>query len=361
MRTKIEKIVAAAVTAPSGDNCQPFEFFLKEESILEIHHIENRGRHELNCANHSSLITVGCILELIQIQAEALGLATETQLADGIGSSQKSLWASVVFTESCVKESALLKAIPFRATDRRHFRGGDLSDSVFTEIKLEVRQFGTTSLHTLPARGELLDFILKCESFMWDHPRPTKDFLSWVRFTLGERNRTRDGMYWTNLGINWFDAQLLLSVKKWPVLRQFIFGMGGGVIARATLRKQLQSSAGILFFTTEDTSSRGILQLGRASIRAWLRLINAGYGVQPLSLSSLALFDFMTQCFPKDVKPEYCTLYSSGKEIWQNAAEVGAPALPIWAWRVGKSASLPKDVRTLRKNVPEILKFSTPL
>jgi sulfur-carrier protein adenylyltransferase/sulfurtransferase len=64
----LRAIVAAALSAPSGDNCQPWRFAWDGE-VLAIAHDAGRGVHPINRANLASLLALGCAVEAAALAA----------------------------------------------------------------------------------------------------------------------------------------------------------------------------------------------------------------------------------------------------------------------------------------------------
>jgi hypothetical protein len=353
----INNIVRAMSSAPSGDNCQPFHFEVlpnNGSSTITIHHIEARGRHGLNRANHTSLVTLGTALELGAIQAASLGLKVETELTSDLGSSEHPHWATIHVSQPATQplqpalSAQLSNSIFTRCTDRRLYRGGDFADPVFAEIRKMSAQFEGVQIHTLMPAGELLDFILKSEQYVWHHPSLLKDLLSWMRFSKKEKFDTRDGLYWNNLGVNWLESRLLLTLRKRLQLHRLFTSFGLPQRVSQTTARQLKSSAGILLFTLDSTSNVALVELGRAALNTWLALDSVGYGVQPMTSCAMGVFDSETGTLHTDSSEEYRHHFKRGRAAWAKGAGLNAREIPAWCFRVGRSSPLPEKMRTLR-------------
>lgn len=353
----ILKIVSAAITTPSGDNAQPFYFIYKKNRILEIHHNAKAAHHQLNHAGTGSLITLGFCLELISIEASSQGLVPLFSFTPSLGSQNTSHWVTIEFKSAPVHHSILQPAITQRCVDRRHFQGGDLNSAVFHEIKQDLAEFNQMTFSTLTPNTDLLKYLCVCETLTFAHPSIISDILSWVRFSKKEKFATRDGLYWNNLGVNWVQSRLLLLLKKLPQLTPLLLKAGLKKEIESVFTKQLASSAGILLFSTQDTSQLGLIAGGRACMRAWLHLTLHGYGVQPMTISTLCLLDWKLNRLSSVINQHYRDNFAYGLIQWQKSAELPQQALPFWAFRVGLSPSLPDDCRTLRKNLNQVLKL----
>ena len=94
-RQQIERLVAAANTAPSADNCQPWAFSWDGEA-LTIGHDPERATHVLDHLLRMSCLTLGGLVEALTIAAARENAVARFELTPGIPGS---IWAKV-FTRS---------------------------------------------------------------------------------------------------------------------------------------------------------------------------------------------------------------------------------------------------------------------
>lgn len=355
-RARIESVVRAALSAPTGDNCQPFFFRWTRERALEIRHREKLGRHGLNPENHASLLTLGCVLELATLRASALGLRAEFEASPDLGSQPRqgeadAFWGALRFSECPPSAPAYATAIEARACDRRPYQGGSLNDSALLELRNLNPDLSRVALHLIPPpRGVLLGFFLKSEEYLWRHEPTRRDLLSWVRFARGERDSTRDGLYWKNLGVGVSDALFLRLFRRFPSLLRLIwpfFRIG----LHGVLKRQLSSSAGLVLLSLNETSAMALVEAGRAGVRSWLLLNHSGYGVQPLSLATLNVYDSAAGTLPAFASEAFRAHFETGLGVWREALSLRAPWVPVWALRFGKAAALPEPLRALRREL----------
>ena len=353
---QIHRIVAAATTAPSGDNCQPWTF-IWNKGALEMWHENARARHSINRENHASLLSLGCALELIRIAAshERREALVELGSFDVAGASP---WAVVRFRGSAVAPDPLAPFIGKRVTDRRIYRGGSLSHCAFETILETAGKSATAHVHvtdTYPP--EFVDYLLQCEEFIWDHPPALSDFLAWIRMNSKEIESSRDGLPWNNLGVNFAEARILTLLRHLPASLKFLKMIGFKHQIRALARKQLKSNAGLICFSVTGTEPAMLVEAGSLALRTWLILTQSNFGVQPLTIASLSAFDFETGALPISTPSEYVDLFSEGRELFKQTFSLPANARPVWAMRVGMSPHFPKEHRTLRKPVSECLQI----
>jgi len=70
----IAQILDLARWAPSGDNTQPWQFELIDESRLVVHGFDTREHCVYDLDGHPSQISLGALLETMAIAASGLGL-----------------------------------------------------------------------------------------------------------------------------------------------------------------------------------------------------------------------------------------------------------------------------------------------
>ena len=169
---RVTRIAQAALSAPSGDNCQPWSFRWDGDE-LTVFHDAGRAAHVINHHHHGSLLTLGRVLEAMTIAAAAERFTAEARLAAQIERPEEgSPWLSVRFAavESEAGDDAgeLSGAIHGRRTDRRLFRGGSVSHPVFTAMRSAAAGRRGCGLHVINAPSrELTDYIAEADAYVW--------------------------------------------------------------------------------------------------------------------------------------------------------------------------------------------------
>jgi nitroreductase len=352
MQDKIERIVRAAALAPSGDNCQPWQFVWNGRELTILHQ-DARGRHTLNYLNHSSLIALGSVLESIQIAAAHEGLGFSCTLHPNL---KESPGASVRFetVSGAKKEEDLFRALNLRATDRRMYEGGSLREPLFASLKEEARQHPGFGIYLQDQYSEsLLDYIAQTGCYVFETAAAHRDLFQWFRFNDAEAKRLRDGMPWRTLGANIFEVQILKLCKSFAV-QQKLNALMFLKLAKEQTRKSVLSSAGMGLLTISSKSPEDLVAAGRIWMRLWCRLNLNGYGFQPLSAATLPAYDLEAGAPHAD--PFYKNLFQSGRKILQQAFQFPDSETPLLLFRTGKKAPLPEKCRSLRLDLSQIYK-----
>jgi hypothetical protein len=343
-----QRILELAMTAPSVDNAQPFYFRWEGDRLL-VFRDEVRDRRRGNAGNYVSMVGLGCLVECIAIAASGEGLSADIDFTYDMGRLDAP-WLGITLRPGPAEPDELLPGLNIRCSDRRQYQGGDLSDRVFGQVMADVDQFQACKLYFQePSDQKLLDYILRCEGFLWADKYILPEMLSWVRWTQKEVHRTRDGVPWQSLGVTFLTSRLMRFVAKSERLRQLARRSGGPLRAqRRTLKAQIRSAAALGCITAQDTRPETMLQVGRLFLRAWVRLNMSGYGVQVMANPSIHVFQHVAGIIPEDYPAESKQLFAEGERILAKAFGLEEDKIPTWMFRTGKSSPLPAKMRTLR-------------
>jgi nitroreductase len=120
IREAISKIIEAGIRAPSGDNCQPWRFEVKDNRI-SIYNIPDRDNSLYSWGQRASYIAHGALIENMTIAAAHLGYAAKIKLFPE--SRDPNLVARLTLEQPAPpEEGALYEAIFARATNRKPYR-----------------------------------------------------------------------------------------------------------------------------------------------------------------------------------------------------------------------------------------------
>lgn len=336
MALNYENILALAELAPSGDNCRPWRFERRSSGEIIIYHDDERARHVLNPRGHASMLSLGGVLESISIAASQQQHRIEFELGE-MKLGQSAPWAVVRFTsDTAVQVDSLATIIEKRCTDRRLYKGGNLSSAMWKAVEAEAHNFKNISLHYCKDYSpEWLKYLNECEGYLVDHPAAMRDLLPWVRFSPQEERENIGGMTWQKLGVSYLDSRSMLLMRRnigW--LKVFrLFGMRSQVQALA--RRQLRSAAGLVLLTVKSREVSEVVGAGRAGFRAWVRLNGSGFAVQPLTIPALNVYYQKFGFLSLDIRPHYHQLFAGGREVFARQFSLAADEIPIWLFRTG--------------------------
>ena len=353
---QIRSVVTAAARAPSGDNTQPWTFSW-DGSVLTVWFDPSKARHVLDAGLSAAKISLGCVLESAFIAASAYGLSTQFRFA-GMSHEVRQPAAEVTFVANDRKPDALLDAIPKRTTDRRPFRKGRLPVEELNTVSQAFEDHDVVRadfVDSIPA--DLFDYLVAAESLVARHPSIFPDTLPWIRLSDREIARTLDGMPWRGTGVNVLQYPVLPLLRTFPRLFPVIGRSGMQRVQRGTIKRLLNSSAGLFCVSTAEPGTQALLTGGRLAMRLWLRLTQLGYGVQPLTISSLSVYNAKIGVLDPASVQLFGARYAEGEQIMRRAFGLPDNHVPMWMLRSGLSSPLPASWLTLRKGLETILRI----
>lgn len=353
---QLARIVAAANSAPSADNCQPWCFRYRA-GTLSVMHGAARAEHFLNHDLSLSRLGLGCLLQALEIGANLEGLHADVSLSLDAGAEKP--WAMVRFAVHTDEPHPLAEAMFRRSTDRRAFRGGRLPKHVRENIHREAElepDLGVYVLDKIPS--EFIEYQLRCDSYILKHSAALADVTKFLRFTRVEMEETRDGIPWQNIGLPIPEMRALamtrftavhLAVERLPLHR----------IVERYFRAALESAGTLICVTVRSTDKSALVAGGRIGFLIWLHLTQIGWGVQPMSLSCLPIYQRAAGRRAPAGHAQLDEISSMGKDIM--ARHFGYPAneLPVWIFRTGLTTPQPFGAKALRRKVEDILELES--
>jgi len=352
-KEQVIRIVESVRRVPSGENCQPWTFSW-DGKRLNIFHEPGRAKNRINYDDYVSYLSLGFLLENIQIAASSEGLAPKFKWSPQKKEDSRH-WAEVEFEEH-QQPDELFATLTTRFTDRRPFKKGNLRDEVFSLVAHDAERFQNCKLYFRdnPTR-EFFAYACKAESFFWTNKPFHKDYTRWIRLTKRETLATRDGLPWRSLGVNYLESRLLLICKPYKV-QALANKLGFMSLAKKVVREQISSSTAICCLTVPSSNVENLIEAGRAGMRAWLRLNQYNYGFHPMSLSAL-IPHFYVLGVADRIFPGLSDLGREGESVLRAFFGYPEGEIPIWLFRTGITAGFPKQPLTLRLEIGEILNF----
>lgn len=351
-REAIARIIEASRRVPSGENCQPWTFRWNGSRLFIIH-LSDRAQNQINYNGFVSLFSLGFLFETLRVAASAEGLVPRfTNCFDPA----QPVCAEVRFEALNAPPDPLVGMLDRRFTDRRPFLGGTVPVDLIQAVAADAKGTECSFYWQSKPTKEFVRWVCEAETFFWYNDVFHRDYTRWIRLKTKEILATRDGVPWWSLGVPYLVSRLLIPLKNYKV-QQFGNRIGFLSIARNVLKKQVKSSAAVCCITLRSLSPDAVLRAGELAMRTWLLCNQRDLGFHPLSLASLLAHYSNTGVADK--------LYSGlsdkgrrGEAALRNCFRYPQNEIPLWTFRVGRTAGFPKDQRrTLRKETTELLTF----
>lgn len=350
LKKTIRLVLEEAIKAPSGDNIQPWKMVL-QNNLLTVAFDPERVQGLLDWRRIPTLLSLGCLVESIRICASGKGLGVDIRFEE-----TPEFRVLVHFSPSSLPSDPLYHKFPHRLVDRRVYRGGSLSDPLFQAVLDEMKAFQAFGLDFSGPKTEgLIPFLKKAEGLLFSHERPHRELYKWIRFSPAERDRTRDGFYWKNLGVNFIQSRVLKLFKNYrlqkffnPLFLTFFLSLSG---------RNMKSSAGFGCIKGRNLAPETAMTSGRLFLRIWTVLNGGGYALQPYTISIVHALWSKTNDFPEEIKPAFRGLAREGEKIIKEGFHLKEDEYPLMLFRTGLAPKtpLPSDARTLRRPLEDIL------
>lgn len=291
----VQHVVAHAILAPSGGNCQPWRFVWQGDH-LDVVHDAARSRSWLDHSGGAARLALGAAIENAVIAAAARDHATDVVLEPD--PADPAVVARLRFQPSDApaieRMAAWLPAVTARRTDRRLGMREELADddAIALSAAAAVHEC-SLQLRTDPAElFELGSLLGAGDRVRMLNPALHHDMIGELRWDDDEARETADGLTLSSLGLPpGLDVGLRLLARPdvADVLRRLDVGhrLELGAVARAA------TASALCLLTTQDPSPLGWLRGGRAMQRVWLAATRRGLAMQPMTamLHMLELVD----------------------------------------------------------------------
>ena len=274
-----EDIVKDAVTAPSGENCQPWRFVIKEENLF-VYNVPEADYSLYNFAQRGSYIANGSLLENISHSAKARGYHADIVLFPF--NSDETCIARVIFTSIEKEETLYYKNLLKRCTNRKDYFSTPITQSekvalitaqddvesscVFIEDSKDRKRLGEAlSLHEeiLFENKRMHDFFY--HHLLWKKEDESKSggfFIDTLEFSSKER----------------FAVKMLQSWSFVKILNRVI-GVSRKIAKDNAFR--YYSSPALVLFSMNSKTSKDYVQLGMRLQRFWLTATSLDLSVHP--------------------------------------------------------------------------------
>ncbi len=320
--------------SPSGGNSKPFQWKWMSDYELHITHDNQLALHYLNRNNHTSYLALGCLLTSVEVVADKLNLAVETQI-DEVALSTKVKFVNKTKMSSL---SFLYSVIGQRSTYRGKFKkqkqtaSAFKSDTFFEGQEVISREYK----YSESLNSAFIKFLLETESYMWVQKKALIDFLSEIRFFSNKSSKEQRKIASFELGVSIVDQILLASLKRVPWLLSLMRQVPIlNLPMKANVYKSVKN-ANFCLFRSQSLKPQALIEVGKVAMLTWLELEKQGYKVQPMSLSSIPVLDSLTGHLPDDTKASFTELFQrQSLEVFNGQFSENQELKPVWLFRFG--------------------------
>lgn len=350
MDQRMAQWLELGLSAPSGDNCQPWRFQVQGEKIR----LFNRPDKDTSLYNHgqrASLVAHGALLETLELAAPSFGLKVEVkELPDP---QTPDLMAELVVSDGPTVETDIPSIAQRRCTNRKPFAQKSLSAPQIEALKraAEGIEGATIRLVTSPESvAELAQTLKWNDRLVFENPNLHDFLFTHIRWNAREAEETRDGLDMRTLELKPMDAIGFRLLKSWPLVNALNkVGLSRKVAGQA--HSLCQASGAYVAVAIPGMQNKDLLRGGRALQRVWLEVTRQGLQAHPTA--GLA---FLIQKVAAGAVSDL-----SGDHV-RVIREVESQLRKMFDWPNGQFAMIlrvgngqPPSVRSLRMSVNEVV------
>jgi hypothetical protein len=265
VRTAHDRVLAAALRAPSAHNAQPWRIR------------PNAGRYELHYDHHDYLpadpddrdayLCMGAFCETLALAASAEGLHADIRLVLDRDGSDLHV-ADVTLSDEPVEHDPLAAAVGRRATNRSTYT----AEALPAQLTTELEKLGCVLVPT----KQVAKIVRRAAKLSWRDRRFVGDLQAWTRLD----SDSPDGMTRSQLG---------LARYEWFALHAaFWFGRLPAPLAHAYSGRDVRllgEAPAVAVLSARSDDPADLVEAGRRLLRAWVTICATGFGYHPISIA----------------------------------------------------------------------------
>jgi hypothetical protein len=287
-----EKIIDAAIAAPSAGNNQPWKF-VYDSGVLFLFHDKARSWSWGDYFEMGSHMSLGACIENIHLEAAKNKLEDEVQLFPL--AENPFLIAAIRFSESqngiAAIERELSNHIFSRHTNRMLGVRKPIESDFFDALKEVVNANDIKLYHSENANDleELGEIIATCDKIRLLNQQGHEEFFSEVRWDENHAKQTGDGIDIHAVDVTIGEIAAFKMAADWEPVSMLSKWKQGNAFKKMS-KKSLASASSIIVFTVSELNHKNLIKVGRMVERVWLMADKYQVAVHPM-LSSAFFFN----------------------------------------------------------------------
>ncbi|HEY9178895.1 MAG TPA: Rv1355c family protein [Flavipsychrobacter sp.] len=354
--TELDKIMDAAVAAPSAGNNQPWKWFYKDGWLLLLHD-KHRSWSWGDFREMGAHMGLGTAIENVHLQALLLGLEDKVQLFPL--RDEPRLIAAIRFgqnTNAAIGvERELAENMYSRCTNRMLGEREELPVELFEQIQyLVTESSGIRLFYTDKAEelDELGVIMAACDRLRMLHPQGHEEFFHEVRWNREHAEKTRDGIELAAVDITQGEAAGFRVGSDWKAI-SLLSDWGKGDAFRKYSVKTMKAASAALLFAIPEFQHEALINAGRTIQRVWIYLNTKGVAVHPM-LSPVFFFSRLTvgkgEGLPEFAKAELMEMEGDFEKIFPLRNNDKREYSEVFLMKLAKTDKASVKALRMRKN-----------
>jgi len=344
----INKILEAAVRAPSGDNVQPWEFKVSEGyTRIDLYNLPEKDNSYYNYNQLASYIAHGAVIENIAIASGHLGYKAEINLFPDDG--RLNLVASIELIKGEDQETPLYDAIFERNTNRFKYRRTEVSEEVIDKLSESVKNIDTAKVSLIFQQDQinkLAKELMVNDRLVFERKDIHHFLFDKIRWNKMQIEETKDGMPVDTLGLNFIEKLTFPVMRFWSFVKiANYFGLSRIIGLKCWWNCRTSSILGMV--SVRGSEKVDFVRGGRAIQRLWLQTTIQGLSLQPI-IGLTLLINRLKQNKLESFSDKHLKYVQRSAEVLPELFSLNRSDTFIMGFRIGIGGS---EVKTLRKQV----------
>ncbi|WP_342645324.1 Rv1355c family protein [Mucilaginibacter sp. CSA2-8R] len=280
---ELDKLIEAAIAAPSAGNNQPWKWYFSN-GILFLFHDKIRSWSWGDYYEMGAHLSLGTAIENIHLEAGVLGLQDQVKLFPL--SNTPELIAVINFHKANEINNAdlqLANGIFTRATSRKNGERTRLNADFFNQLQSIISNHGVEMFHVEDDSDmhELSDIIAETDKVRLLNKLGHEEFYHEIRWNKEDALKTKDGVELASVDISQGEIAGFKVAGDWKAVELLSKWNKGNAFKKMSV-KSVKSASAIILFTVPEFSHSQLLIAGRAVQRAWITANQNGVAVHPM-------------------------------------------------------------------------------
>jgi hypothetical protein len=282
---QLDKIIDAAIIAPSAGNNQPWKWVFSN-GLLFLFHDKYRSWSWGDYFEMGAHMSLGAALENVEIQATALDLKINVKLFPL--KNKPSFIASIQFSASNTKANThqiqFAKDLYRRYTNRKLAETQKLDPQFFQGLKLSIADYPNVKFHYTENEVDLIelaDIIAECDKIRLLNELGHAEFYHEIRWNRNEAENKKDGIELEAVDLSMSEKAGFSVAKDLKAVKLLSEWDKGNALKKLSI-KAVRSASAMALFTIKDFNHRELIEVGKAVEKAWIFANQKNVSVHPM-------------------------------------------------------------------------------
>ncbi|MDA1353779.1 MAG: Rv1355c family protein [bacterium] len=345
-----QTIIHHAIQAPSGGNCQPWQWGI-ENNIIFLFHDDSRSKSLLDYNNFASYLALGAAIENASLYCKNNGLEPTIHFES---ESEYPLVATLSVNQTTIAptelERTLFENMFNRHTNRLTVPSEPIDEAELTSLRNWISPKTKLALITKSdSINEIADIVAEGERLRLLDPQSHKDLMAEIRWNEKEATETRTGIDLETFQLSASDLAGLEVVSDYDAT-QFLKQWGKGKGLKKLTQNGIKAAPAIgCLSIAKEPSSYTYFNGGRELQRLWIGANANGIALQPIA-PLLYLFPRSNDHTDTDLSAFMRHELSALHTRFNTVFEKNSKKTDILLFRLFKSKESPKKSLRIEKN-----------